>query len=83
MMQGQRCVADPYGWSAALFEWGTAWLLIQKDGRIYKEDLRKMYDGSLFFEIRDARKGKCGWNKGWGLGGDGFIGSEKVLPFSL
>jgi hypothetical protein len=31
-------------WSAALFEWGTTWLLIQKDSKVYKEDLRAVYD---------------------------------------
>jgi hypothetical protein len=31
-------------WSAALFEWGTTWLLIQKDNKVYKEDLRAVYD---------------------------------------
>jgi hypothetical protein len=44
MMHGNRCAADPFGWGAAFFEWGTTWLLIQRDGRVYKEDLRGVYD---------------------------------------
>lgn len=48
-----------------------------------KEDVRRVLDGSLFFEIRLARQTKEGWTKGWGLGGDGFIGGEKLLPFRL
>lgn len=31
-------------WFAALFEWGSTWLLIQKDGKTYREDLRAVYD---------------------------------------
>jgi len=83
MMHGQRVAVDPYGWSAAVFEWGTTWLLLQKDGRVDKEDLRKVFDGSLFYEIKAKRRTNEGWSKGWGLGGDGFVGGDKILPFSL
>ena len=83
LMRGQRVAVDPYGWSAAVFEWGTTFLLVQKDGRIAKEDLRRVYDGSLFWEIREKRKTEEGWNKGWGLGGDGFVGGKRLLPFNL
>ncbi|EGO24541.1 hypothetical protein SERLADRAFT_468018 [Serpula lacrymans var. lacrymans S7.9] len=83
LMKGQRCAVDPFGWSAAMFEWVTAWLLLQQGGRVDKEDLRRLYDGSIFFEISEARQSKEGWNKGWGMGGDGFIGGERVLPFGL
>lgn len=31
-------------WSAAFFEWGTTWLLVQRDGKIHKEDVRRVYD---------------------------------------
>ncbi|KAJ5981496.1 hypothetical protein N7522_013917 [Penicillium canescens] len=79
LMHGHRCVADPFGWSAALFEWGTTWLLIQKDSKVYKEDLRAVYDGSLFWRIREARQTPTGWAQGWGLGGDGFIGGTKMF----
>merc|ERR1712093_530907 len=50
-MHGHRCAVDPFGWGAAIFEWGTTWLLIQKDGRVYREDIRQLYDGSLFWRI--------------------------------
>ncbi|RAQ52827.1 calcium binding protein Caleosin [Aspergillus flavus] len=78
LMHGHRCAADPFGWGAALFEWGTTWLLIQKDGKVYKEDLRAVYDGSIFWKIREARKSSPGWTQGFGLGGDGFVGGEKI-----
>ncbi|OJJ57330.1 hypothetical protein ASPSYDRAFT_46471 [Aspergillus sydowii CBS 593.65] len=44
MMHGNRCAADPFGWGAAFFEWGSTWLLIQKDGKVYREDLQGVYD---------------------------------------
>lgn len=84
---------------------------MQLDGKVYKEDLRGVYDvspagydhflplggsallgpqngtraddcdenkGSIFFRIRERRlRTKAGWNQGFGLGGDGFIGKEK------
>lgn len=34
-------------WGAALFEFGTTWLLIQRDGKCHKEDVRGAYDVSL------------------------------------
>ncbi|EXJ91161.1 hypothetical protein A1O1_04270 [Capronia coronata CBS 617.96] len=78
MMKGHRCAADPFGWGASFFEWGTTWLLLQKDGKVYKEDLRQLYDGSLFWRIREQRQGGKGWNQGFGLGGDWFIGGTKI-----
>jgi hypothetical protein len=78
LMKGNRCAADPFGWGAALFEWGTTWLLLQKDGLVDKEDLRQLYDGSLFWRVREARR-TGSWDKGWGLGGDGFIGGTKLI----
>ncbi|KAL4793904.1 Caleosin related protein-domain-containing protein [Aspergillus venezuelensis] len=79
MMHGNRCAADPFGWGAAFFEWGSTWLLIQKDGKVYKDDLQGVYDGSIFWKIAKARKTREGWNQGFGLGGDGFIGGMKVF----
>jgi hypothetical protein len=38
---------SPLQWGAAVFEFGTTWLLIQKDGKCYKEDVRGVYDVSL------------------------------------
>jgi hypothetical protein len=46
MIKGHRLAADPFGWGAAIFEFGTTWLLLQKDGRVSKEDLRQTYDVS-------------------------------------
>lgn len=47
-------------------EWGTTWLLLQKCGRVWKDDLRKCYDGRLFYSVRDVRVGGEGWRQGCG-----------------
>ncbi|KAL8727026.1 MAG: hypothetical protein Q9166_006324 [cf. Caloplaca sp. 2 TL-2023] len=61
-----RVAADPAGWSFAAMEWWTTWLLLQRDGRIWEEDLRAMYDGTLFWKIREERMNKQGWTHGYG-----------------
>ncbi|KAL8644876.1 MAG: hypothetical protein Q9210_007024 [Variospora velana] len=62
-----RVAADPAGWSFAAMEWWTTWLLLQRDGRVWKDDLRAMYDGTLFWRIRDEReKSTEGWTQGYG-----------------
>jgi peroxygenase len=50
-----RCAADPAGWSFAFMEWWTTWLLLQKDGLVWKDDLRACYDGTLFWRIKEQR----------------------------
>ncbi|KAH7166541.1 Caleosin related protein-domain-containing protein [Dactylonectria macrodidyma] len=50
-----RCAADPAGWSFAFMEWWTTWLLLQRDGLVWKDDLRACYDGSLFWKIKRER----------------------------
>ncbi|KAM7205143.1 Caleosin related domain containing protein [Naviculisporaceae sp. PSN 640] len=67
LIRGNRLAVDPFGWSAAVFEFGTTWLLLQKDGKVSKEDLRQTYDGSIFWRIREARQSGKGWDKGFGL----------------
>ncbi|KAG8162152.1 hypothetical protein KVR01_007917 [Diaporthe batatas] len=67
LMHGNRNAADPFGWGAAVTEFGSLWLLIQKDGRCYKQDVRGVYDGSIFWRIREERAKGNGWNQGWGL----------------
>ncbi|KAK0625144.1 Caleosin related protein-domain-containing protein [Bombardia bombarda] len=66
MTAGHRLAGDPFGWFAAIFEFGSTWLLLQKDGRVLKEDLRQTYDGSIFWRIREEILNGKGWNKGAG-----------------
>ncbi|CCM06671.1 uncharacterized protein FIBRA_08956 [Fibroporia radiculosa] len=54
-----------------------------ENGCINEEDLKKLYDGPLFYEIREKRNAEDGWRESWGLGGDGLVGDVKVLPFSF
>ncbi|KAL8788728.1 MAG: hypothetical protein Q9213_001542 [Squamulea squamosa] len=61
-----RVAADPAGWSFAAMEWWTTWLLLQRDGRIWEKDLRAMYDGTLFWKIRDERKRNEDMTRGYG-----------------
>lgn len=61
-----RVAADPAGWSFAAMEWWTTWLLLQRGGRVWKEDLRSMYDGTLFWKIREQRMKEDGWRQGYG-----------------
>lgn len=52
-----KCVMDPFGWFAAKFEWCIVWLLCaDQHGRISKEDLRGVYDGSFFYTIAEKVK---------------------------
>ncbi|KAL0465056.1 caleosin domain-containing protein [Neurospora intermedia] len=67
MIAANRLAADPFGWAAGIFEFGVTWLLVQEEGMVDKEDLRRIYDGSMFFKIREAYRTEKGWNKGFGL----------------
>ncbi|XXG95950.1 hypothetical protein Hte_002226 [Hypoxylon texense] len=67
LLRKDRCAADPAGWSFAFMEWWTTWLLLQKDGRVWKDDLRACYDGTLFWRISEERSKGDGWQKGYGI----------------
>ncbi|KAL2268069.1 hypothetical protein VTJ83DRAFT_2915 [Remersonia thermophila] len=66
MLAGHRLAVDPFGWSAAMFEFGTTWLLVQENGSVSKEDLRRTYDGTIFWKIKEARE-RGEWHKGYGF----------------
>lgn len=69
MWKKNRLAADPAGWCFAFMEMWTTWLLLQKEGRVWKEDLRGCYDGTLFWKISEQRqKGGQGWDQGYGVG---------------
>ncbi|GAA5911922.1 uncharacterized protein JCM6883_000735 [Sporobolomyces salmoneus] len=54
MIRENRNVLDPIGWIGAFFEWFASYLLIwPKDGIVTKEDLRTIYDGSLFYAVAE------------------------------
>ncbi|KAF5538424.1 het-E-1 heterokaryon incompatibility protein [Fusarium napiforme] len=59
LMKGQRLIADPIGWGGAFFEWLATYILLwPDDGRMMKEDIRGIYDGSLFYKIAARRASK-------------------------
>ncbi|KAK3347420.1 Caleosin related protein-domain-containing protein [Neurospora tetraspora] len=78
MIAANRLVVDPFGWAASVFEFGVTWLLVQQDGKVDKEDLRRIYDGSMFWKIRDAYRSNKGWNKGFGLRDFIGLGREQL-----
>ncbi|PVH75466.1 Caleosin-domain-containing protein, partial [Cadophora sp. DSE1049] len=51
MVGRNRVAADVAGWSFAVMEWCTTWILLQRDGRVWKDDLRECYDGTLFWRL--------------------------------
>jgi hypothetical protein len=69
MWKKNRCAADPAGWSFAFMEMWTTWLLLQKDGRVWKDDLRACYEGTLFWNISERRQQKHqeSWDQGYGV----------------
>jgi len=58
-LKGQRVTADPFGWIASFFEWFATYLLLwPEDGVMKKEDIRRVFDGSIFYEIADHRQSR-------------------------
>ncbi|KAK8080345.1 Caleosin related protein-domain-containing protein [Apiospora hydei] len=59
VLQGQRVIMDPIGWFGAFFEWLATYLMLwPEDGKITKEDIRRVYDGSIFQVMADRRAKK-------------------------
>ncbi|KAE8449786.1 hypothetical protein EG329_007561 [Mollisiaceae sp. DMI_Dod_QoI] len=67
MIRNNRVAADLAGWSFAAMEWSTTWLLLQRDGRVWKNDLRQCYDGTLFWQLRQERMEGVGSTRGYGF----------------
>ncbi|KAF9466921.1 Caleosin, partial [Collybia nuda] len=52
MLHGNRNPYDPFGWFAAAFEWLATYLMLwPADGRMKKEDIRSVYNGSIFYKL--------------------------------
>ncbi|KFA79116.1 hypothetical protein S40288_09962, partial [Stachybotrys chartarum IBT 40288] len=57
LLKGQRLIADPIGWGGAFFEWIATYLLLwPEDGHMKKEEIRGIYDGSLFYKRAEQRR---------------------------
>jgi len=58
-----RRLFDPIGWCAEFLEWTATYLLLwPTDGIMRKEDIRRIYDGSLFWDLAEKRE-KAGMAK--------------------
>ncbi len=53
---GDRDFLDVFGFLASAGEWGLLYVLAGKQGKLTREQLRRMYDGSLFYDLeREAQ----------------------------
>ncbi|KAH9935510.1 uncharacterized protein B0H18DRAFT_1082258 [Fomitopsis serialis] len=59
LMSGQRVLFDLFGTCGALSRLSLYLLLWPADGIVRKEDLRRVYDGSIFSELSLRRSGKA------------------------
>lgn len=68
MIHRQRNILDFAGWIGEFFEWFATYLLIwPADGVLRKEDIRVVYDGSVFpiIAAREQQRRKNAWEAGW------------------
>lgn len=65
-IKGQMMVMDFFGVGGASMEWLATYLFLwPADGIIRKEDVRRIYDGSIFYEVAAARERNSGRRKKW------------------
>ncbi|KAL6917516.1 hypothetical protein ACHAPO_000666 [Fusarium lateritium] len=76
-----RCAADPAGWTFAFMEWWTTYVLLQKDGLVYKDDLKACYDGSLFWRIKKEKEREDGTTNRRSFGMRNFFANIVNCPF--
>ncbi|EFY86741.1 caleosin domain containing protein [Metarhizium acridum CQMa 102] len=56
LLNGQRLIADPVGLGGAFFEWLATYIMLwPEDGKLKKEDVRRVYDGSIFPILANRR----------------------------
>ncbi|KZO93116.1 Caleosin-domain-containing protein [Calocera viscosa TUFC12733] len=59
LVRRNRVMYDPFGCSAAAFEWLAVYLLLwPADNLFRKDDIKKLYDGRLFYEVAYMQKQK-------------------------
>ncbi|KAI9477158.1 Caleosin related protein-domain-containing protein [Zychaea mexicana] len=47
--------ASPTAWTMAMFNWIGLYMMIGQSGSFHKTDIQAVYDGTLFYRIREAR----------------------------
>ncbi len=56
MLSQMRDINDPFGWMAAILEWGFLWVLAaDQNGIVPFDAITAQYDGTLFYQIREKR----------------------------
>lgn len=56
MVHGNMNPWDVFGWMAAVLEWTATYLLLwPEDGKMAKEDIKGVYNGSIFYKISGRR----------------------------
>jgi len=57
MIKNNRLVFDLFGWVASITEWGaTYFVLWPSDGRCRKDEIKGVFDGTMFFTVAERRK---------------------------
>jgi peroxygenase len=57
LTSANKNAVDPFGWTAEKLEWGITYLLLKDQGGfVSREQVRGMYDGSLFATIEKQRQ---------------------------
>lgn len=54
----QRKAFDFFGWTASFLEWSVTMWLCSENGKLSKETLKGVYDGSLFYKLEAREKDK-------------------------
>ncbi|KAG0167605.1 hypothetical protein DFQ28_003116 [Apophysomyces sp. BC1034] len=47
---------DPMAWTKAIIEWGTIYFFVGQKGKFRQDDVQRVFDGSLFFYLRDTQQ---------------------------
>ncbi|KAJ7304830.1 Caleosin [Mycena albidolilacea] len=58
LVRGNRNPFDVFGWFAAVFEWGATFLLLAEDGRVKREDVHGIMDGTIFPKLAARTKAR-------------------------
>lgn len=56
MTQKKWDMMDVFGWWASKLEWFFLWVLVQRNGLVRWDDIRRQYDGTLFKDIEAERR---------------------------
>ncbi|KAH9940430.1 Caleosin-domain-containing protein [Epithele typhae] len=58
-LKGMRVLMDPVGWFCTFMAWTWTYMLLwPEDGFLRKDDIRRVFDGSIFQDIAEGRKAK-------------------------